>query len=37
LGKRDLTIHCASGDGMTVESHKLSILLPNAFGPADLI
>ncbi len=37
LGKRDLTIYCASGDGMTVESHKLSALLPNAFGPADLI
>jgi cytidine deaminase len=37
LGKRDFTIHCVSGDGSTIESHKLSWLLPNAFGPADLI
>ncbi len=36
LGKRDLTIHCASGDGTAVESYKLSYLLPHAFGPADL-
>jgi cytidine deaminase len=36
-GRRDFTVHCASGDGTTVESHKLSYLLPNAFGPADLI
>ena len=37
LGKRDLIIHCISGDGVTVEQHKLSDLLPHAFGPADLI
>jgi cytidine deaminase len=37
LGGRDLIIHCASGDGATVESHALSYLLPKAFGPADLI
>jgi cytidine deaminase len=37
LGKRDFTVHCVSGDGGTIESHKLSWLLPNAFGPADLI
>lgn len=37
LGKRDLVIHCASGDGSAVESHLLSYLLPKAFGPADLI
>jgi cytidine deaminase len=37
LSGRDLTIHCASGDGSTVESHPLSYLLPKAFGPADLI
>jgi cytidine deaminase len=33
---RDLTIHCASGDGLTVEHHMLSALLPYAFGPKDL-
>ena len=37
LGKRELIIHCVSGDGATVERHKLSDLLPHAFGPADLI
>jgi cytidine deaminase len=37
LSGRDLTIHCASGDGSAVESHPLSYLLPKAFGPADLI
>ncbi|UVO53861.1 cytidine deaminase [Sphingomonas sp. SUN039] len=37
LGKCDLTIHCASGDGKRHETHKLSDLLPYAFGPADLI
>ncbi len=37
LGKRDFVIHCASGDGSAVESHRLSYLLPKAFGPADLI
>ncbi len=36
LGHRDLPIHCASGDGATVERHLLSTLLPHAFGPADL-
>lgn len=37
LGHRDFIVHCVSGDGTAVESHKLSYLLPNAFGPADLI
>ncbi len=37
LGKRELIVHCASGNGATVERHKLSDLLPHAFGPADLI
>ena len=37
LGGRDLTVHCASGDGSALESHALSYLLPKAFGPADLI
>ncbi len=37
LGGRDLIVHCASGDRTAVESHRLSYLLPKAFGPADLI
>ncbi|WP_188054801.1 cytidine deaminase [Sphingosinithalassobacter sp. CS137] len=36
LGTGDLAIHCASGDGNTLETHRLSDLLPHAFGPADL-
>ncbi len=32
----DLLVHCASADGSAVETHKLSALLPLAFGPADL-
>ena len=36
LGHRDLVIHCASGDGLTVKRHLLSELLPHAFGPGDL-
>jgi cytidine deaminase len=36
LGSRDIIIHCASGDGGTVERHMLSTLLPHAFGPKDL-
>jgi len=36
LGARDLVIHCASADGATIETHRLSDLLPLAFGPADL-
>lgn len=35
LGGRDITVHCA-GAGGTVVSHRLSILLPHAFGPASL-
>ena len=37
LSKHDLTIYCVSGDGATVEQHKLSALLPHAFGPDDLM
>lgn len=33
---RDLDIVCFSADGAAVERHKLSALLPNAFGPRDL-
>jgi cytidine deaminase len=36
LAARDIMIHCASGDGATVERHMISALLPHAFGPADL-
>lgn len=36
LAKTDLLIHCASADGKSVETLKLSELLPRPFGPADL-
>jgi len=36
LGDRDIAIYCASGDGLTIERHMLSTLLPHAFGPKDL-
>jgi len=36
MGGRDLPVFCASADGMAVERHMLSALLPHAFGPADL-
>ena len=36
LGKRDILIHCLSGRGDAYEQHRLSALLPHAFGPADL-
>jgi cytidine deaminase len=36
LGGLDLIVHCASGDGETVETHNLSTLLPHAFGPGSL-
>ena len=36
LAGTDLDVYCASADGETLESHKLSALLPFAFGPADL-
>lgn len=36
MGGRDILIHCASADGSVIETHRLSDLLPNAFGPADL-
>jgi cytidine deaminase len=32
----DIAVHCASGDGRTVASYKLSELLPHSFGPKDL-
>ena len=36
VGGRDLIVHCASADGSTIETHRLSDLLPHAFGPVDL-
>ena len=36
LGGRDLTIYCAGLTGDALEEHRLSDLLPHAFGPADL-
>ena len=32
----DIAVHCASGDGSTVASYRLSELLPHSFGPKDL-
>jgi cytidine deaminase len=37
LSGTDILVHCASADGSAVEHHKLSDLLPHAFGPADLV
>ena len=36
LGGRDLAVHCAGAQGDAVASYRLSELLPDAFGPADL-
>ena len=36
LGGRDIEIMCASGDGLNVERHCLSALIPHGFGPANL-
>lgn len=36
MGRRDLTVYCGGAEGDSVETHKLSDLLPHAFGPADL-
>jgi cytidine deaminase len=36
LGRRDILIHCLAGGGDGREEHRLSALLPHAFGPADL-
>jgi cytidine deaminase len=36
MGGRDLLVHCAGAEGETVASYRLSALLPDAFGPADL-
>ena len=36
LGGRDLTVWCAGLTGEALEEHRLSDLLPHAFGPGDL-
>ena len=35
-GARDLPVHCGAAEGDAVRSYRLSELLPDAFGPADL-
>jgi cytidine deaminase len=32
----DIEIHCTSGDGATVERHRIAELIPHGFGPANL-
>ncbi len=36
MSGRDLAVHCAGLAGGNIETHRLSDLLPKAFGPADL-
>ncbi|WP_448657911.1 cytidine deaminase [Sphingomonas sp. CJ99] len=36
MGRRDLDIYCSGLDGGAIERHRLSELLPHAFGPASL-
>lgn len=36
MGGRDLPVHCGAAEGDAVRSYRLSDLLPDAFGPADL-
>lgn len=36
LGGRDIIVHCGSPEGDAIETHRLSALLPHAFGPADV-
>jgi len=36
LGGREITVYCGSADGLVMRRHRLSELLPHAFGPADL-
>jgi cytidine deaminase len=36
MGRRELKVFCAGAEGDAVEEHRLSELLPHAFGPADL-
>lgn len=36
MGRRDLTVYCGGAEGDAIETHRLSDLLPHAFGPANL-
>ncbi|WP_174290825.1 cytidine deaminase [Sphingomonas bacterium] len=36
IGGRDLPVHCGGAEGEAIVSYRLSQLLPDAFGPADL-
>jgi cytidine deaminase len=36
LSGRDIDILCANGDGSRLEHHRISTLIPNGFGPANL-
>jgi cytidine deaminase len=36
MGGRDLLVHCGAAEGDAVITYRLSELLPDAFGPADL-
>jgi cytidine deaminase len=36
LGGRDVEIICSSGDGGSVQRHRISTLIPHGFGPANL-
>ena len=36
MGGRDIAVYCAGAQGDTIAHYRLSQLLPDAFGPADL-
>ncbi|WP_445193321.1 cytidine deaminase [Sphingomonas sp. Tas61C01] len=36
MGHRDILVHCGAATGDAVTTYRLSQLLPDAFGPADL-
>lgn len=36
LSGRDVAVYCAGAEGDTIANYRLSQLLPDAFGPADL-
>jgi cytidine deaminase len=36
IGGRDVPVHCGGAEGDAIETHRISELLPLAFGPKDL-
>ena len=36
MGGRDVIVYCGAAEGDAVNRYRLSDLLPDAFGPADL-